>query len=73
MIKRLDDALLNGNKLIGADASFYMHEVAEATMMNKGMSYDIAHSLALEKYDVSPFSVYSPEGLNNIQKCFRLI
>jgi hypothetical protein len=38
-----------------------MHEVAEATMMGSGAAYEAAHSAALLKYGVSPFSVYHPE------------
>jgi hypothetical protein len=30
-------------------------------MMARGMSYDAAHAAALEKYGVSPFSLYHPE------------
>jgi len=61
MIERLENALENGIKITGADASFYMHEVAEATMMRKGMIYDVAHAAALLKYNVSQFSVYHPD------------
>jgi len=35
MIKRLEEALANNKKISGADASFYMHEVSESTMMKK--------------------------------------
>ncbi len=77
MIKRLETALKNGEKISGADASFYMHEVAESTMMKeltKKMSfeeaYDIAHPSALQKYEVSPFSVYHPEVIGKYSECF---
>lgn len=30
-------------------------------MMARGMTYDEAHAAALEKYGVSPFSVYHPD------------
>jgi hypothetical protein len=45
----------------GADAVFYLHEVSEATMIARGLSYDAAHAAALTKYGVSPFSVYARE------------
>lgn len=69
MIQRLQDALLHGNLISGADASFYLHEVSESTMMKRliqgGLSfddaYDIAHTAVLNKYEVSPFSVYHPD------------
>ncbi|WP_201798252.1 hypothetical protein, partial [Lachnotalea glycerini] len=70
MIKRLENALANGEKISGADASFYMHEITETTLMNQGMTYDVAHGLALEKYDVSPFSVYSPEVVTEYPDLF---
>lgn len=70
MIARLKTALSNGDKITGADASFYMHEIAETTMMKKGMSYKEAHNLALQKYDVSPFSVYSPEVIKQYPGSF---
>lgn len=61
MIGRLRAALSGGGSITGADASFYMHELAEATMMGRGMLYDAAHAAALSKYGVSPFSVYARE------------
>jgi len=70
MIKRLENALTNGETISGADASFYMHEITEATLMNQGMNYDVAHALALEKYDVSPFSVYNPEVIKEYPDLF---
>ena len=60
MVARLREALQSGTRISGADASFYMHELAEATMMGRGLSYGAAHSAALAKYGVSPFSVYHP-------------
>jgi len=38
--KQNESALKNGQPITGADASFYMHEVAEATMMQKGIPYE---------------------------------
>jgi RHS repeat-associated protein len=70
MINRLRSALAEGRTISGADASFYMHEVNEATRMARltaggartfEEAYDIAHAAALQKYGVSPFSVYHPE------------
>lgn len=61
MIQRLRSAFGAGRHVTGADANFYLHEAAEATMMNRGMSYDVAHAAALEKYGVSPYSIYHPE------------
>lgn len=60
MISRLRSALAEGRTVSGADASFYLHEVSEATMMGRGMTYDAAHQAALTKFGVSPYSVYAP-------------
>lgn len=70
MIKRLETAMKNGDKITGADSSFYMHEISENTMMKNGMNYDTAHSLALKKYDVSPFSVYHPDVISEFSSSF---
>ena len=61
MIQRLTDSMNAGQKVSGADASYYMHELREATFMKDGMLYESAHSAALEYYNVSPFSVYHPD------------
>ena len=61
MIQRLTDSMNAGQKVSGADASYYMHELREATFMKDGMLYESAHSAALEYYYVSPFSVYHPD------------
>ena len=79
MINRLENAMKNGEKIKGADASFYMHELAESHMMKdltKTMdfesAYDIAHSSALNKYEVSQFSVYHPDVIENNSSQFSL-
>ncbi|WP_437482746.1 RHS repeat-associated core domain-containing protein [Sorangium sp. So ce1014] len=61
MVGRLRSALASGQRVVGADASFYLHEVSEATRMGRGLAYDVAHAGALAKYGVSPFSVYHPD------------
>jgi RHS repeat-associated protein len=65
MVERLRSALQSGQKVSGADASFYLHEAAEATMMRRGVLYDAAHDAALGKYGVSPYSVYHPEVIQS--------
>ena len=70
MIDRIQQSIKNGSKLTDADASFYMHELNEVTLMKKGMLYDESHALSLEKYDVSPFSVYSPEVIKAFPDSF---
>ncbi|MEC0128992.1 WXG100 family type VII secretion target [Paenibacillus pabuli] len=66
MIQRIESALQTGKPLTGADASFYMHEVSEFTKMGKGMGYDAAHASAIQKYEVSPFSVYHPDVIKSM-------
>jgi len=62
MVQRLRDALANnGGRVRGADASFYLHEIYESTLMNRGMPYHWAHWAALERYGVSAYSLYHPE------------
>jgi len=61
MIKRLEQAMCNNQKISGADASFYFHELKEAKLMKQGLSYKEAHQQALEYHQVSPFSVYHPD------------
>lgn len=43
-----------------------MHEVSEFKKMRKGMSYDTAHASAIQKYNVSPFSVYHPDVIKSM-------
>ncbi len=64
MLARLQSAL--GGRVTGAEANFYLHEISEATMMGRGMSYDAAHAAALEKYGVSPYSLYHPEVIQQL-------
>lgn len=71
MLDRLRSALANSQKLSGGDASFYLHEASEATMMGRGLSYDTAHAGALQKYGVSPFSVYSPQVIQALPGSFN--
>lgn len=43
MIARLEIALTQKQKIFGADASFYFHELREAELMQKGYTYEKAH------------------------------
>jgi hypothetical protein len=61
MLTRIRNALATGTPLTEADAVFYTHELAESQYMSSGMTYEDAHLAAFGKYDVSPFSVYPPE------------
>jgi len=69
MLDRLGSAV--GTRVTGADANFYLHEISEATMMGRGMSYDAAHAAALGKYGVSPYSLYHPEVIQQFPSLFN--
>jgi hypothetical protein len=70
-MQRLEIALARGRTISGGDASFYMHEVHEATLMGRGTPYDEAHNAALEKYGVSVFSVYHPDVIQAFPEYFN--
>ena len=72
MIGRLKDAVASGGRLTGADANFYLHELAEATMMRAGQSYDAGHAAALQKYGHSPYSLYAPEVIKSHPQVFNM-
>lgn len=61
MLDRLKIALENGEKITGADAVFYTHEIKEAQIVYSGILQEDAHKMALRYYEVSPFSVYHPD------------
>ncbi len=71
MLARLREALAQGRTISGADASFYMHEANEATLMGRGLAYEQAHASALAKYQVSPFSVYHPDVIQALPQQFN--
>jgi hypothetical protein len=75
MIDRLKVALQNRSALIGADASFYMHELSEATKMRSlnynEATYTSAHQAALTKYAVSPFTIYHPDVIKTYPLYFN--
>ncbi|TVT92041.1 hypothetical protein FPT15_07260 [Pseudomonas sp. RGB] len=58
--------MADGTPISGADASFYIHEVSESTMMKTGLDYSAAHQGALSKYQASPFSVYHPDVIRAV-------
>jgi len=69
MIDRLSSQI--GSHVTGADANFYNHELIEAQHMASGLSYDAAHSAALEQAGVSPFSLYHPEVIQQFPEYFN--
>lgn len=71
MIERLKLAIKNSERITGADASFYLHELNEATRMARGMTYEEAHQAALNLYGVSPYSVYHPEVISQFPEWFN--
>ncbi|MCT7994828.1 hypothetical protein [Laspinema olomoucense] len=71
MLNRLNTALIEGRQISGADLSFYYHELKEAELMTKGLSYKEAHTAALQFYRVSPFSLYHPEVIQQFPDEFN--
>ena len=71
MLARLYRALVEGRAISGVDTNFYLHELSEATMMNRGLSYREAHQFALAKYGLSPFSVYHPDVIRAFPEYFN--
>jgi hypothetical protein len=71
MVARLGSALSAGEPVTGADASFYMHELTESTLMRQGVGYEEAHAAALAKYGVSPYSVYAPDVVSKFPELFN--
>ncbi|WP_151176800.1 RHS repeat-associated core domain-containing protein [Hypericibacter terrae] len=71
MLQRLESAMAAGQQISGADAIFYTHEAAEATKMAQGLSYGAAHAASLEKYGVSPYSVYHPDVISSMPEYFN--
>jgi hypothetical protein len=58
-------------RLSGADANFYMHELTEKKLMDRGMSYPEAHEAALEAHGASRHSLYSPEVMKQFPEYFN--
>ncbi len=71
MIARLRAAMAEGRPVSGADANFYLHEISEATMMDRGAPYEQAHAAALQKYNASPYSVYHPDVIKTLSEWFN--
>jgi hypothetical protein len=67
MIERLQQALNRKQKISGADASFYFHELKEAELMEQGYDWEEAHLMAIAYYGVSPYSLYHSEVIKLIQ------
>ncbi|MBG1268189.1 hypothetical protein F8S12_18055 [Nostoc sp. WHI] len=71
MIERLHQALDLGQKISGADASFYFHELKEAALMEQGYDWYTAHPMAIANYGVSPYSLYHPEVIKAYPEDFN--
>jgi RHS repeat-associated protein len=61
MLERLRKAHAAKQPLSGADAVFYTHEIAEATLVAKGMEQPLAHASVIEKYGVDSRAIYAPD------------
>ena len=71
MLEKIDNMLANNQKLTGAYEDFYYHELSELNFMKQGYSYELAHQMALELYNVPPQALYSPEVIESLPKWFN--
>ena len=71
MVARLKEAYAGERKIVGADAIFYTHEIAEAKIMSKGMVYRDAHEVAVNKYKISSYSIYHPDVIQKMPIWFN--
>jgi filamentous hemagglutinin len=71
MVGRLNAAMAAGERVTGADANFYLHEISEGTFRARGLGYDAAHDAALQKYGASPFSIYAPSVIEAMPEWFN--
>lgn len=71
MIERIENSLANGEMLTDADANFYMHEIAESTLMGNGMDYNTAHQAALDQYGKVEFDLYHPDVTSQLPEWFN--
>jgi len=77
-LDRLQAALDDGSPISGGDANFYLHELAESTLMDKGLSYEEAHWEAMQRYGFTSLAqdyyLYAREVVKaNIEYWNRLI
>ena len=70
MIERIENAFKNGNKITGADLDFYAHEIYEAMMMSKGMTYENAHDAAKAFYNAIEYNFYHPDVIKKLKRLF---
>ena len=68
MLGRLKGRFAAGQQAFGADAYFYMHEAYEATLMNRGQFYRIAHYKALKRYAVPEMGLYHRNVIRHLHK-----
>jgi hypothetical protein len=71
MIERFQQALDSGQKISGADASFYFHELKEAELMEQGYDWYTAHPMSIAYYGVSPYSLYHSEVIRAYPEDFN--
>ncbi len=59
MMDRLKARL--GSKITGPDFNYYVHEIMESRLMDKGFDYYSAHDWVLAVAGISPYAVYARE------------
>jgi len=71
MLDNLRSLMGEGENATGPYENFYQHELEEAEGMSQGLSQETAHQMALEGLGHSPYSVYSPEVIEQFPEFFN--
>jgi hypothetical protein len=71
MLDNLRSLMGEGENATGPYENFYQHELKEAEGMSQGLRQETAHQMALEGLGHSPFSVYSPEVIEQFPEFFN--
>jgi RHS repeat-associated protein len=71
MVQSLRTSMEQGVRAFGADAQFYLHEIAENTQRLKGLGYEAAHEATLIKYRASEYMLYSEKVIRQYSSEFN--
>jgi hypothetical protein len=69
MISRVREKLASGEPLTEGEQNFMKHEMVEKSLMDRGMSYDEAHKIALTTHP--PGKNYAPEVIDEFAHLFN--
>jgi hypothetical protein len=66
MLDRIGQAVQDGQPLSDGQASFMVHKLTEAGLMDQGMSYEDAHEVALTMHP--PGQNYDPDVIDQFEE-----